>query len=109
MSAPTASPHPHGDSQAKNYVPVSCSFHDRLEDAAVRRLVYRVAFQDEHGETRRVDTTIDDVWSREGEEFARLGTGDVVRLDRLELGDRCPGPWSVSGPGSSSAPGAGHG
>ena len=73
-------------SRGDEYVPVSCSFHDVLEDAAVRRTVRDITFRDAAGEERRVRSTIDDVWSKDGEEFARLGTGDVVRLDRLELG-----------------------
>ncbi|NNM31729.1 MAG: hypothetical protein HKO53_01600 [Gemmatimonadetes bacterium] len=104
MSPEPASPPP-GLSPATDYVPVSCSFHDVLEDAAVRRVVRQITYQDAEGVEHLVRSTIDDVWSRNGEEFARLGTGDVVRLDRLELGDE---PHVATSPGGPHDPSPGR-
>lgn len=68
------------------YVPIDCSFHDRLESLAVRRLVVPVAVR-EAGTTRAFEARIADVFSRDGAEFARLVTEDgsevEVRLDQL--------------------------
>ena len=68
----------------ETYQPVSCSFHDRLDNAAVRRRRYRVRYRLEDGRLDEVVTTIQDVFAREGAEFARLGDGTLVRLDRLD-------------------------
>jgi Rho-binding antiterminator len=69
---------------SETYEPVSCSFHDTLEDAAVRRRPCRVRYRLEDGGLNEVVTTIQDVFTREGAEFARLGDGTLVRLDRLD-------------------------
>jgi Rho-binding antiterminator len=65
------------------YEPVDCSFHDRLEDAATRRRSCRIRYRTPWEREYEVTTTIEDVWSRAGGEFVRLGTGAVVRLDDL--------------------------
>ena len=76
------------------YAPVACAFHDRLESWAVRRQPVELVWADgasEHSET----TTIDDVFARDGADWVRLGTGEVVRADALvrvdghALGDAC--------------------
>jgi transcriptional antiterminator Rof (Rho-off) len=70
------------------YRPVACSFTDRLEDAAVRRTPLRVTWRDPstgsgHAATREAVTTIADVMTEHGADWVRLGTGEVVRADRL--------------------------
>ena len=72
------------------YKPVDCSFHDVLEDAAVLRRTCRIRYRGEDDATHEETTTIRDVFSRDGAEYALLGTGALVRLDRLEQVD--PGP-----------------
>lgn len=64
------------------YRPVACSFTDRLEDAAVRRARVRVTWR-AGDEQREAVTTIADVMTEHGADWVRLGTGDVVRADRL--------------------------
>lgn len=64
------------------YRGVACSFTDRLEDASVRRARIRLAWRD-GAETREAETTIDDVMTEHGADWVRLGTGDVVRADRI--------------------------
>ncbi|MEM1055646.1 MAG: hypothetical protein AAGI52_08965 [Bacteroidota bacterium] len=77
-----------------DYTPIACGFHDRLESAAVRRQSVRVVWHDLQGE-RVAETTVDDVFAKEGADWVRLGTGETVRADRLvslgehRLADAC--------------------
>ena len=64
------------------YTPIACSFHDRLEDAAVRQRPVRLVWTDPQGE-RVAETTVADVFARGGADWVRLGTGETVRADRL--------------------------
>lgn len=66
------------------YEPIDCSIHDRLEDAAIRRRPFRIRYRTHEGAAEEVTATIEDLWTRAGAEFARLGTGAIVRLDRME-------------------------
>jgi Rho-binding antiterminator len=64
------------------YTPIACSFHDRLESWAVRRETVSVAWRD--GDTEHAsETTIADVFARDGADWVRLGTGAEIRADRL--------------------------
>ena len=66
------------------YIPISCSYYDRLEALAVRRTEVEIVYQ-KHGEDVERTTlgTIDDVYSKGGAEYVRLNTGEIVRLDTL--------------------------
>lgn len=66
-----------------SYRPIDCGLHDHLESWAVRRIHCRVTIVEPGAEPRTVDARIDDLFARDGEEFARLSSGDVVRLDRI--------------------------
>jgi Rho-binding antiterminator len=65
------------------YIPINCEFHDRLEDLATLRKPAVIHYLDENQATQQVEAVIKDVFSREGEEFIALNTGDLIRLDRL--------------------------
>ena len=65
------------------YDPISCEFHDRLEDLATLRKPTQLHFRDETGADQRRDAVITDVFALNGEEFVSLSTGERVRLDRL--------------------------
>lgn len=65
------------------YVPIDCGVHDRLQMLAMRRTPCRLCICDEDGRHREVHDHIADVYTRGREEYARLGNGTVVRLDRL--------------------------
>ena len=65
-----------------DYAPIDCAVHDRLESWAVRGAVVPVVWRGADGE-RRAETTISDVYARDGADWVRLGTGEVVRADRL--------------------------
>ena len=69
----------------KNYEPVSCDWHDELEAAAMHKteVVLEIETDGTRGSQRG---RIADVFSRDGEEFARLEYGDgsiEIRLDRI--------------------------
>jgi Rho-binding antiterminator len=66
------------------YQPVHCGFHDVLEDAAVRGRTCRIRYRGADGTRQEAITTIRDVFTRNGAEYASLGTDAIVRLDRLD-------------------------
>lgn len=65
------------------YHPISCEFHDRLEDLATLRKTVRIRFKDASGTDQERDVRISDVFAHDGEEFLLLSTGEHVRLDWL--------------------------
>ncbi|MFN3596835.1 MAG: hypothetical protein ACK41D_06155 [Rubricoccaceae bacterium] len=65
------------------YTPVACGLYDVLEVAALRGATIPVAYFTVRGETVQEETTIADLFTRGCEEYARLGSGADVRLDRL--------------------------
>lgn len=65
------------------YHPISCEFHDRLEDLATLRKAVHIRFRDESGADQQRDAVITDVFARNGEEFLSISNGELLRLDRL--------------------------
>lgn len=80
-TTPTATPTPTA------YAPISCEFHDLLEALATRGTVVPIVFRDGAGVLQARTARIADVYSRGGEEFLRMGTGEAIRLDRLAAVD----------------------
>lgn len=70
-------------STPSHYIPVSCEFHDRLEDLATLRKQASVSYVDEDGAQQQRSAVIKDVYAREGADYMLLSTGETVRLDRL--------------------------
>ena len=65
-----------------DYQPIACEYHDRLESWAVRRQPVEVVWTE--GDTKRTETAvIADVFARDGADWIRLATGDVLRADAL--------------------------
>lgn len=65
------------------YVPIDCGVHDRLQLLAMRRAPCRLCIRGDDGHEREFEDHIADVYTRGREEYARLGCGTEVRLDRL--------------------------
>jgi uncharacterized protein YdhG (YjbR/CyaY superfamily)/transcriptional antiterminator Rof (Rho-off) len=65
------------------YIPVSCEFHDRLEDLATLRKQASVSYFDDGGVQQQRDAVINDVFAREGADYVALSSGETVRMDRL--------------------------
>ena len=70
----------------ERYQPVSCDYHDQLEEAAMHRQRVELEF-DLEGVTQRETGTIADVFTSNGAEFVKFdsGGGDAVdiRLDHI--------------------------
>ncbi len=76
------------DTNSSPYVPISCEFHDRLEDIATTRTLARISFLDATGVVSQCTTTIADVYARDGAEYLATDSGETFRLDRiLEVDD----------------------
>lgn len=65
------------------YTPINCEFHDVLEATATRRTAAIIRFLDDDGTPQERETRIVTLSARDGVEYAELGTGERVRLDRL--------------------------
>lgn len=66
-----------------DYVPVACSFHDRLEHLAMRRIPCRIRYLAEGRELFR-DGLIRDIMTASGAEYLVLeGDAERIRLDRI--------------------------
>jgi Rho-binding antiterminator len=76
------------DNTNEGYGPISCEFHDLLEVLATTRSSARIRFLDSAGTVQSRETTVADVFARDGAEYLTIGTGETVRLDRLlSVGD----------------------
>ncbi|GAB5536046.1 MAG: hypothetical protein Rubg2KO_22950 [Rubricoccaceae bacterium] len=73
------------------YTPIACEYHDRLESWAVRRQPVEVVWAEGDTERREL-AVIADVFARDGADWIRLATGDVVRADALVSVDGLPLP-----------------
>ena len=65
------------------YTPINCEFHDVLEATATRKMAAIIRFLDDDGAPQERETHIVTLSARDGVEYAELGTGERVRLDRL--------------------------
>ncbi|MCU1349337.1 MAG: Modulator of Rho-dependent transcription termination [Acidobacteria bacterium] len=70
----------------ERYEPVSCDYHDQLEEAAMHRKRVELEF-DLEGVTQKESGTIADVYTAHGGEFVKFvtdGGGPVeIRLDQI--------------------------
>ena len=67
------------------YEPISCDYHDMLEEAAMHRKRVRLEF-DLEGVTQRETGTVKDVYTADGAEFVKFdsATGPLeIRLDHI--------------------------
>jgi Rho-binding antiterminator len=71
------------NTKLSHYAPISCEFHDRLEDLATLRKPACVSFLGDDGMPQQRNATITDVYARMGAEYLALSSGEIVRLDRL--------------------------
>jgi Rho-binding antiterminator len=70
---------------ADRYQPISCDYHDQLEEAAMHRKQVELEFELE-GVPQKEQGTIDDVFTRQGAEFVKFvaPSGPVeIRLDQI--------------------------
>jgi Rho-binding antiterminator len=67
------------------YIPISCNYHDILESISMRRELCTITYVDESNAQHTVRDRISDIFARQGEEFIKLDSGTMIRLDRLRL------------------------
>jgi transcriptional antiterminator Rof (Rho-off) len=66
---------------SREYQPVACDFHDRLESYATLRRRVRLTLQ---GEAATAEGRIADIYTApDKREFLRLDNGAEIRLDRI--------------------------
>ena len=65
------------------YHPVACDFYDILQETATRRLYAKIQYYTEIHEFLTVSAVIKDIYTKDGEEFIELNTGETIRLDRI--------------------------
>jgi Rho-binding antiterminator len=63
--------------------PVACSFYDVLQEAVTRRLYSKIQYYTEIHEFLTVSAVIKNMYTKDGEEFVQLNTGETIRLDRI--------------------------
>ncbi len=65
------------------YKPIDCNLYDEVVLLIMRKQKIKIDYQNEAGEDLKAETTLKDVFARDGEEFILLENGEVIRLDRL--------------------------
>lgn len=65
------------------YQPISCDFHSELELFALRQQPVEITYLLPAGQQASIFTTIQDLFTRNGEEFLLLPDGNEIRLDQL--------------------------
>ena len=65
------------------YQPISCEFHDLLENRALSRQVAQIRFLGTDGAPELRSAAITDVFAKAGAEYLSMSTGETLRLDRL--------------------------
>lgn len=69
---------------ATTYIPISCSYYDRLEAWAVRQESVKIQFRDlTEKKILEAEGIIVDLLSRDQVEYLVLESGDTIRLDHL--------------------------
>lgn len=67
----------------ESYEPIDCGLHDELLARATMGRPTTITYHDEQGEKVVVEDVIEDVYTRQGAEYLRLGDGAEVRLDKI--------------------------
>ena len=67
----------------REYIPIDCSFYDRIEYYAVRREPVLIRFKDEEGKEREIRMRIADTKTGKAGEFAILEDGSSIRMDHI--------------------------
>ena len=67
----------------REYRPIDCSVHDKLEETSVRGTVAHFLIRDEDGGEREIQDRVEDVYARDGVEYMKTAGGLEIRLDSL--------------------------
>jgi Rho-binding antiterminator len=74
------------------YIPVSCDFHDELTTLATLSEPVKIFVFNEEGTLDSITGIIEDVYTRNGEEFLLVNNNKPVRLDKIITLNGKPGP-----------------
>ena len=66
-----------------DYQPIDCDYYDEIESWSIAKAVCDIEYTDAVGQAAFVTSRIADVFARDGAEFLRIDTGELIRLDRL--------------------------
>lgn len=69
--------------QKSKYQPINCSYYDELEAIATLRKMVEVEYYDNNLPVKVNNVGINDLFTKESEEFVVLTNGLTIRLDRL--------------------------
>lgn len=67
----------------EKYSPINCDYYDVLTEKAIMKSYCQIQYFTELHEFVTVNAVIKDIFTKSGEEFMLLATGEVIRLDRL--------------------------
>jgi Rho-binding antiterminator len=67
----------------KKYIPINCSFYDRIEAAIVMKSVVQLEYSGLDDRPLIIETELKDTLTKEGEEFVILPSGEKIRMDRI--------------------------
>lgn len=67
----------------ERYEPIDCGVHDELLARATLRQPTEITYLGDGGGTATVTDVIEDVFTRQGAEYLRLGDGVEIRLDKI--------------------------
>jgi Rho-binding antiterminator len=87
----------------KPYIPIDCGFHDMLILKAMRGAPCDIEYYLESGAMETVRAAVEDIFTERKEEFLRLSTGEVIRLDRIARIDGWRPPSKSDGGATSRA------
>lgn len=76
----------------KTYKPIDCGFYDHLEAAATIKKYVKLQYFTEIREFITVMAVVKNLYTKDGEEFLVLSTGDEIRLDRIVRIDEVTSP-----------------
>ncbi len=65
------------------YIPIGCRYYDVLELNASRKTVCTIAYFETEKSVRTVESTIDDIFTKNKVEFLKLSDGTEIRLDKI--------------------------
>ena len=67
----------------QKYIPIGCQYYDVLELNASRKAVCTIAYFETEKKVRVVESTIEDIYTKDKAEFLKLADGSEIRLDKI--------------------------
>ena len=71
------------ENTVEKYKPINCDYYDVLTEKATMKSYCKIQYFSELHEFITTNAVIKDIFTKNGEEFILLATGELIRLDRL--------------------------